>query len=687
MNPEWLPKVQEQIPKLQTLEDFSPKTEKNNTIKQTLEDKFWWNTDAINKLYNIFDKLRDFWEDNISKYIKEDIPRRWINTFLEQENIEENITSQMRSFFKENWIIINISTIEQLTEDTSKLTEDTSKLTEKKENSGEYKEIAKALAETRANFAKIPEEDKLADISDIKQDSQERKNAQEIVKKINEIKPEQEISVQEFLSMQKTYQEYKETWKHSDFTKSFENLNNLVWSKRSFTPEKISDLSGKPENAINATNALIQSSNNKVKIDNYISSINAPSKNIPESPKERDNFLKDNFEKYQNFLTDLKTRDTYKENFDSNWKLKQWKTRENIDQNFKDQIINRIWQIESNTQEIFQQRVFGSSISWLASFFDFSEKEIKDDLKIWSWLDINWNELTLWWVVENNFINIRYNLWKLENNLSIEDYLFQTKDKNVLNFWKWNFEKLWISLPSITRLQNDATKILDNNQDSILKSSKDINEYKQNLEVKIHEWLMRNFQKNKNIVRTFIKESVQKNLAAQETLSDFKSIISPENKNIYWNNFNKQEKPELFNLVKILDDSLENYTISESKEFRENIGTLTKFIQESTEKQWEQNIIGKFFRKLFKKQENKSTIETEEKNTKNLLDTIEKLSIQKEWKKIIDINLLKKTVLETQKSEPNLDKIPEPLSESITNPNPGKLLEQEWLRQDRPPTA
>jgi hypothetical protein len=132
---------------------------------------------------------------------------------------------------------------------------------------------------------------------------------------------------------------------------------------------------------------------------------------------------------------------------------------------------------------------------------------------------------------------------------------------------------------------------------------------------------------------------------------------------------------------------LENYTISESKEFRENIGTLTKFIQESTEKQWEQNIIGKFFRKLFKKQENKSTIETEEKNTKNLLDTIEKLSIQKEWKKIIDINLLKKTVLETQKSEPNLDKIPEPLSESITNPNPGKLLEQEWLRQDRPPTA
>jgi hypothetical protein len=44
---------------------------------------------------------------------------------------------------------------------------------------------------------------------------------------------------------------------------------------------------------------------------------------------------------------------------------------------------------------------------------------------------------------------------------------------------------------------------------------------------------MRNFQKNKNIVRTFIKESVQKNLAAQETLSDFKSIISPENKNIY----------------------------------------------------------------------------------------------------------------------------------------------------------
>lgn len=638
---------------------------------------------------NIEKKLPETHKEELIKYIENMGENRlkeiWTFDEIDQEEESSIIKKSIEQIDINAWqpIIDTYSNIEDersnIEDEKDKKTNEIVTIEDKEKNDNEIK---KALNEARDAFKDIPDWEKTKwKLKDQDQDQQEI--IKQKVDKINKSNPEKPITADEFISMQLTSQKLKWNPKYQDFITKFETLDKLSWPKGwIIKPEDFNW-----ENAISYQNEIIKSN---PKINDYVQQINWWTSNYQEKNKTISNLKDKDVENEFNKEENQKLFDKYKTLLPQEPKEDPNKTTE---ENLKERtdrqrgILLEINNLEEQTQSTIQKRVFGSTISWLTSFFDFSTWQ-KENL--WEnfefskekWFDIDPvnNIFYLWGNIKENNINISYNLWN--GNLSVEDHLFQTQDQNVLNFWKEKFQDLKIKLPPIQLLTEQARQISEKEV-----SGKNSQEYINNLERNIHESLLSNFRWNEEIVKIRLERNIQKNLATQETLSNFKSIISPENKDIYWSNFNQQEKPELFNLVKILDDSLESYSISESKEFRENMETLTKFIQGSTEKQWEPNIIGRFFRKLFKKQENKSTIETEEKNTKNLLNTIEKLSISKEWKKTIDINFLKKTVSEIQKAEPDLDKIPESLSESITNPNPGKLLDQEWLRPDRPPTA
>ncbi|MDD3262704.1 MAG: hypothetical protein PHR61_02555 [Candidatus Absconditabacteria bacterium] len=232
-------------------------------------------------------------------------------------------------------------------------------------------ETKQLLEQAQKDYENLPNKYKLN--KDNKEDQEKLKKQKEILEKdktLNKLKDKgfSEDQINDYVSLNYTYSNHKEELKDTEFAKSYEKLENKLFPKRGIV--KSEDFKG--ENAINTTNSIID---NNPKINNYVQQINGGSSNYQEKSKEikklNNNEIKEEFdkEKNQELFNKYKTLLPQEPKEDENKT-----TEENLQEKTKRQrnILLEINNLEEQTQSTIQKRVFGSTISGLTSFFDFS---------------------------------------------------------------------------------------------------------------------------------------------------------------------------------------------------------------------------------------------------------------------------------------------------------------------------
>lgn len=628
-------------------------------IKTALENKFWENEQAIQQLQTIFGKVKAYWEENISNFIIKNLPKRGINTLLENENSEKTIIEMIETYLRDNGIKINISTYTQLEQKDTQLNKTI-------EINSELTEI---LKQTKSNYDKLPPNLKPSQ----DQLNQQKKDLEQkgTLNKLRE-KWLSEDQINDYVTFNYTYTNHQEELKDTEFWKSYEKLQNTLFPR----DRSINVFTW--ENAIAETNTLIESNENLNQYSQWIDTGNTTStqeyqtrkENITklEKPEEIDKEFnsKENqnlIEKYTKILPEKPEED---EN----------KTKEQNEQQLLQRKKNTLLQIndlEQQTQTILQKRILWSAISGLAGYFDFStaEKENIENDFIANNMTIDQNIFSLKGNINGKNINVNYNLQ--DGNLAMEDYLFQENDQKVIKIWEKKFQNLNILLPSLTTLKDDTQDFL---KEDI--SGDNPNEYLKNLENGLHQKLTFNFKGNQEIIKVRLERATQKNLAVQETLKNFNKILTPEGKDLFTNKDFWEETTEknLFKLMQTIDNSLENYSISDIEERRKNMNILTNFIETSLNDQTPDNKMKEVFKKNLSNQTEKNNYENQTSKTEYLYKVINSFCTTKNTKEIVNLENFKKLTDQLHTTTPDTNKLWEKTSKLFepTEENPDLLL-------------
>lgn len=652
-------------------------SKQKNKITEALENKFSWDKyeTARQELSTIFETIKVYWEEKISNYITNNLPKKWINDIVQDPQKEKIIIDMFEQYLRKEWIETNIPTyskLEQnnskLEENNSKLEQDDSKLTKKIELSEENKNL---LEQTEKDYNQL-----LQDKPNLKPSEKEINDQRSALEKdwtLNKLSQQwlSKDQINNYVSFNYTYTNHKEELKDTEFWKSYERLQDSLFPK-----EKLRSMNSFTwSTAIKETNDLIKS---KPTINTYVQAIKTEKNESNEvfetkretiSKLEKPEEINKEFEKkeYQDLFK--KYASLLPKQPEENNEQKQWERKKNAMLQMKD--------IEQNTQNILQQRIFGSAVSGLASYFNFStaQKEaIGNDFKIDNDFDIKDSIFSLKGKINGKDINVAYDLWN--GNLSVEDHLFQEKGQSVLRVWENKPQDLKIQLPSIDDLKDNAQAFL--NKETI--SWKNPKEYLGNLEKGLHEELVSNFRGNQEIVKVRLERAVQKNLAVQETLKGFNNIISPNGKDLFSNkNFWEETADKnLFKLLQTVDNSLESYSISQIEERRDNMKKMTSFVSKAIYNPDEKdNQIVKTFSEKFSNKDEKNDDENQKAKIEQLNTIITSLTETKDTKAILNLEKFKKINTELAKAEPDGKEIktmlptfvPENFADNIIDPN------------------
>jgi len=266
--------------------------------------------------------------------------------------------------------------------------------------------------------------------------------------------------------------------------------------------------------------------------------------------------------------------------FDSKWE--KINNRENIPQNVQDNVINITNKYSKETQSelnnSLQRLVASKSISWstneFVKYFNFDKTSnywdmnfdpnninIQDN-KLQTTMDLNWSKTTF---------NYDLNSWEIKYS----DFLNISDDKNIININNNKFADFPISFPSITSIQDEATKqIID--QDNIsknLENSENMDDFYNKYSEDI--WNMQTNNQESPYIKVIIEHVLQKN----QTLKKTNELINQfsNNKNTYDNISDKN----MVKLYKNLDESFNTYSISDMKRFDNYISRLADEIKQN----------------------------------------------------------------------------------------------------------
>ena len=647
----------------------SQQTESKEDINFLIEKKckeIWFDnikTDKINTFFNSIKKdLPEIYQENLQKYIeklgKSDFIKIAILNWPKIDSEKKKILDQINKLSEES-IITTYNEVKN-------------KENEVKNKESKDQEMIKALDEARSSFKAIPASDK-TELDLNKQDDKTQNEIRQKVAKINENvqDPEQKISENEFFNMQLTSQNLRWKPEYQDFITKFDRLDKLAWPTRSFTPKILSW-----KTAITETNTLIESNENLNQYSQWIDTGNTTSTQEYQKEKETITKLEDPEEINQKFKENQNLIEKYTKILPEKPEEDENKTKEQNEQQllqWKKNTLLQINDLEQQTQTILQKRILWSAISGLAGYFDFStaEKENIENDFITNNMTIDQNIFSLKGNVNGKNINVNYNLQN--GNLAMEDHLFQEKDQKVIRIGENKFQNLNILLPSLAILRDNAQTFLT--QDI---SGDNPNEYLKNLENGLHQELTSNFKGNQEIIKVRLERATQKNLAVQETLKNFNKILTPEEKDLFTNKDFWEETTEknLFKLLQTVDNSLENYSISDIEERRKNMNILTNFIETSLNDQTPNNKMKEVFKKNLSNQNEKNNYENQTSKTEYLYKVINSFCTTKNTKEIVSLENFKKLTDQLRMATPDTNKLWEKTSKLFepTEENPDLLL-------------
>ena len=336
-----------------------------NFLIQEKCTKIWLNWEKIDKVQIFFNNINKSLTKTHEETFKSYIKNLNKNDFLKISFLNDSKLDQEAKKIKKN-------ILEQIDSESNEPLITTYNKTEEEQNKTE--EIEKQFQELKSNYDKLP-----PNLKPTQEQIDQQKKYLDENGTLNELKDKwlSEDQINDYVSFNYTYTNHQEAIQNTDFAKSYEKLENKLFPKtRSFTPKLL-----KSENATSYQDEIIKSN---PKINNYVQQINWWSSNYQEKSKEieklNNNEIKEEFdkEKNQELFNKYKTLLPQEPKEDENKT-----TEENLQEKTKRQrnILLEINSLEEQTQSTIQKRVFGSTISWLTSFFDFSTWQ-KENLSV-----------------------------------------------------------------------------------------------------------------------------------------------------------------------------------------------------------------------------------------------------------------------------------------------------------------
>lgn len=352
---------------------------------------------------------------------------------------------------------------------------------------------------------------------------------------------------------------------------------NTEWRKIIYPREtrSISDFTNHPN-----TSAVLEKNEKVVDyISNTQNNIKLPNEDLVETDIIQKQTLKFHQKDIQKEINE-KYNDTYKDLFDKEWnKIKEWweKLNKEDQENIQTIIDKHTNQIKSDINTSLQKLIASKTIAWCTNefvrYFNFN----KQGNNYWD-IELDTDKIN----IENNTLQTTMNLngsktvfnYDLNNgNIKYSDFLHI--DNKTVNLGKNTFTNFPINFPSIQDIQNQTyQKII--NSDNINKNLNESNSL---------EDFYQKYSENignidiKNQESPYIKIVIEHTLQKNKVLEKANKFITTFNKSK--NSYNDIEDKPIVELYKILDTSLDNYSIDEIKRFDKNLDRLQKEITQT----------------------------------------------------------------------------------------------------------
>ncbi len=572
----------EESKKIDIPQSLKPEIKQEETLDQILQSKI---TDDVilQKAKPIFEEVQKSFQLPINEQIK------GLDNFQMEYiiNIEENPISYLIEYIDiaTGGQIMNVieetsNTVEETSntvEETSNTVEETSNtVEEKQENKEMYNTFLEAREATKQSYDKLDSKYKITD----EQLQKEKGNIRvEVINQITEKTKGTQFSTDDYLKFYLTANTNREALQGTEFMKNYEALSNILNIPPAVTTMKKMSTNADQVNAIvNSNTALTNYSTNSSKLNTLT---------IPDLPKTKN--IKQEFKLYVKLISDEQTRTSIQEN--KKLILKYNPKKENKEEVIKayteyQQAITQVQeQLPERIKNISKQRVLGSCITGLAKYFDtttINQQNFADDFDIntQNGFDIQkgrktyneqWDDiLSIKGNINGNTIGFHYNLDNPDAELKSDDSLSLDTISNVFslgieNGWQ---KKLWVKLPTINFLANEAQSVIDKNFTDELGKADSLEDFEATLKNKISKNLSKNYGE-KALVKTRVTRDIEKNITIQTLQNTFIPWpVLAELNNGEAKNINNTTETTARNILKIRDKTTENMRSDELRRFR-----------------------------------------------------------------------------------------------------------------------
>ncbi len=547
---------------------------KNTAIEEALMQKLPGNKEKQDFFLNIFQqpKISDFFsQEDITSYIKEN-PIWSQYRILKSKTLEEQTTAvreDMDTFIKNKTgtfkeIIATNNNLSNQVEQTNQWAEKT-------------KDINEQAKKTKESYDKLDSKYKVTD-EQVQTAKTEGTISQSTIDQITKKTQGTELNVDDYLKFYLTAETNKDELKGSEFMQNYEALNDKLGIMPPMTTmKKVLD---NPEH----TDVIVENNESLNKYTQTSDKFDKISKPILPESKDFD----EEFATYVKLIPDERLRNEIENNKDIIKSYKEIHDKDDeIAKSMKgaemyDTYIHAVDDVKEHlperTQQIIKQRVMGSCIRGLASYFDNNkideknfanilETDTQKGFSIQKGTDQNETNddiLAINETINGNTIGFYYNLNNPDAQLQSDDFLHYDITSETFAFGanKWGKNKLGVKLPTLNMLTIQAQTVSEKYFNELLESSQDQESFETALKDKISEELMKNYGQEA-LIKNRVERDVQKNITAQTLQKTF----VPETVMLELNRDSKTEKiteKKARKLMEIRDKSTENMRSDEN---------------------------------------------------------------------------------------------------------------------------
>lgn len=567
---------------------------KNTAIEDALMQKLPGNKEKQDFFLNIFQqpKISDFFfQEDITSYIKEN-PIWSQYRILKSKTLEEQTTAvweDMDTFIKNKTGAFKeiITTNDDLSNQVNQISEQTDETIQWTEKAKDINEQAKL---TKQSYDDLDTKYK---VTDEQLKIQKENIPQNIINQITEKTQGTELSVDDYLKFYLTAQTNKDELKGSEFIKNYETLNDILGIMPPMT--NLKSMEENPEH----TDVIVE---NNESLHKYTQNSNQFDKIGKPILPETKNFDEE-FATYVKLIPDESVRTeiesnkdiikSYKEIYDKDEEDAKGMKGAEAYETYTKAIDDVKEHLPERTQTIIKQRVLWTCITGLASYFDNSKIEennfasnfdidTQKGFSIDKGTDQNETNDDILYIngdIQGNTIGYYYNLTNPDAQLQSDDSLHydSTSETFTLGDGRWGKSNLWVQLPTITMLSNQAQTVSQEYFTQLLQTSGSIEDFEIALKNKISDELMKNYGQEA-FVKSRVERDIQKNITAQTLQKTF----VPNTVMIELNRDSKTEKHTEKNAWKIMelrDKSTENMRLDQNKEYETLIKRLDPLLE------------------------------------------------------------------------------------------------------------